>query len=363
MLAVIFDESAFWRDESSANPDVEVYRAVLPSLIRTGGTLVSISTPYRKFGLLYQRHRNFFGKDDAEVLVVAGDSRSFNPTLSEKAIVQAMADDPQAGASEWYGEFRADIGAFLADADIDACVDANRPAELPRRDGVRYSAFADPSGGRHDSFTVCIAHKEGERVVVDVVRGREPPFDTQAVTREYAQLLGDYHLNRVTGDSYSAEWVVSAFAREGITYQRSAMAKAQLYIEGLPHFTRRTVALPEHPKLLRELRLLERRPHVGGRDTIDHGRISGDDHANCVFGVLRETARPQIIYSTRTLCDSAGSARNGKLPPSMGFNTITGKWEEVPPKEEPRRTRINVVRIKEADAPAVRDYLNPLRTR
>jgi phage terminase large subunit-like protein len=33
LLATIFDETAFWRDEASATPDVEVYRAVMPSLI------------------------------------------------------------------------------------------------------------------------------------------------------------------------------------------------------------------------------------------------------------------------------------------------------------------------------------------
>ena len=33
LLAVIGDEVSYWRDESSAQPDVETYRAVLPSLV------------------------------------------------------------------------------------------------------------------------------------------------------------------------------------------------------------------------------------------------------------------------------------------------------------------------------------------
>jgi hypothetical protein len=45
--------------------------------------------------------------------------------------------------------------------------------------------------------------------------------------------------------------------------------------------------LPDHPKLLRELRLLERRTHRSGRDKVDHGRNGHDDHANAVCGVLR----------------------------------------------------------------------------
>jgi phage terminase large subunit-like protein len=53
LLACVFDEIAFWRDDTSANPDIEVYRAVRPSLARTGGLLVGISSPYRKNGLLH----------------------------------------------------------------------------------------------------------------------------------------------------------------------------------------------------------------------------------------------------------------------------------------------------------------------
>jgi phage terminase large subunit-like protein len=60
LCAAIFDETAFWRDESTAMPDVETYTAVLPSLARTGGMLIGISTPYRKLGLLYQAPRSFW---------------------------------------------------------------------------------------------------------------------------------------------------------------------------------------------------------------------------------------------------------------------------------------------------------------
>jgi hypothetical protein len=53
LIGCVFDETAFWRDETSAQPDIETYRAVLPSLATTNGMLIGISTPYRKFGLLH----------------------------------------------------------------------------------------------------------------------------------------------------------------------------------------------------------------------------------------------------------------------------------------------------------------------
>src|SRR2546423_837379 len=68
LVGVIFDEVAFWRDETSATPDVEVYRAVKPALDASGGMLIGISSPYRRTGLLAARHRDHFGKD-SDVLV------------------------------------------------------------------------------------------------------------------------------------------------------------------------------------------------------------------------------------------------------------------------------------------------------
>ena len=43
LCACIFDEIAFWSDDTTATPDAEVYSAVLPALITTNGMLVGIS--------------------------------------------------------------------------------------------------------------------------------------------------------------------------------------------------------------------------------------------------------------------------------------------------------------------------------
>ena len=51
-------------------------------------------------------------------------------------------------------------------------------------------------------------------------------------------------------------------------------------------WARNAVSIPNHPKLIRELRLLERRTSRIGRDAVDHGRNGSDDYANSVVGVL-----------------------------------------------------------------------------
>jgi hypothetical protein len=288
LLAAIIDEVAFLRDETSSTPDIETYRALLPALATTGGMLIGISTPYRRIGLLYQKHRDYFGVDDPDVLVVAGDALRFNPTLDSSIIERARASDPEAARSEWDAEFRFDVGAFLDDPTIEASVDYSRPLELPPRAHISYRAFVDASGGRHDHYAIAIGHKRDDRYIVDVCRGVAPPFDPQAVTEQFAALLRDYRITSVAGDNYSAAWVQDAWSKCGLRYTCSELPKSQIYLECLPLFTRGLVSLPDHKRLLRELRLLERRTHRSGKDTVDHGARGNDDYSNATCGVLRD---------------------------------------------------------------------------
>lgn len=123
LLACIFDEVAMWRDVDSALPDIETYRAVLPALMTTNGMLIGISSPYRKTGLLFQKHRDHFGIDDPRVLVVQGTSRQFNPTLDAAMIATASQADPEAAIAEWEGKFRTDISGYLDDDTIEHVID------------------------------------------------------------------------------------------------------------------------------------------------------------------------------------------------------------------------------------------------
>ena len=230
LVACVMDEVAYWRDLDSALPDTETYSAVLPALATTNGMLVGISTPYRKLGLLHQKHRDHFGVDGDDVLVVQGGSAAFNPTLSTAVIETLRAADPTAAAAEWDAVFRSDISAYLDDELIDAAVEHGRPLELAPRGGVYYQAATDSSGGvGADAYTLSIGHKDNVgRVIIDVVRGTAGKFNPQAVTWEYAQLLKEYGVRTVTGDAYGAEWVASAWQQSGINSDLLTYGSAKL---------------------------------------------------------------------------------------------------------------------------------------
>lgn len=150
LVAAVFDECAIWRDDTSANPDLEVYRACKPSLVRCNGMLVTISTPYRKGGLLYSKFSEHFGVDDDGVLVVKGPTTAFNPTIEQAKIARELAADPEGARSEWEAEFRSDISSLFDEQVIEDAVDHGRPLELPPRSGLKYHCFADASAGRNE---------------------------------------------------------------------------------------------------------------------------------------------------------------------------------------------------------------------
>ena len=219
-----------------------------------------------------------------------GSTPQFNQTLTESDIAAQQAADPSAAQSEWQGGFRDDIATFLDDALIDAAVEYGRPLELPPQSGYYwYVAFTDPSGGvGADSYTLAIGHREESGIfVINVIRGTSGKFDPHEVTKEYANLCREYGVASVTGDAYAAQWTAAAWEEQNIAYVKSDLPKSQIYLECGPLFTRGLVRLPDHPKLLRELRLLERHPHRSGKDTVDHGRGGHDDHANACCGLLR----------------------------------------------------------------------------
>jgi hypothetical protein len=110
----------------------------------------------------------------------------------------------------------------------------------------RQKRYTDPSGGATsgDAYTVCIGHKAGERLIVDVVRGRQGPFDPQQVTAEYATLCRQYRVNSVTGDRYGKQWVQQAWRDLLGTYNEAGLYAWQLFLEALAPFNRRSLIAP-----------------------------------------------------------------------------------------------------------------------
>ncbi len=289
--AVILDELAYFRDDFSANPDRELIRAVRPGLANLKGRLLGLSTPHARRGHLFAMWQQHYGKA-SDVLVIQAKHSQLNPTIDAAVIDRALAEDPEAARAEWFGEFRGDVSQWLADELIDAALEGRTGGSKRQEE-----AFVDVSGGRHDASCLAVAHGEDVsapagkraplRLVLDVLEHVRAPHDPSTVVERFAQILKDRRIPRVTGDRHAGEWTAAAFRECGIEYLSSELDKSSIYLECLPAFAERRVAIPNDRRLVTELRMLERRPRAGGKpDMIDHPPNAHDDAANAACGAL-----------------------------------------------------------------------------
>jgi hypothetical protein len=296
-LAIVEEAAFLPTEETAADPDVELLRAVRPALARVPGSLLAvIGSPYVRRGVLYEAWRQGDGGDR---VVVSADTLSLNPTFRRREVERAFEVDPVAARSE-YGvdgviEFRADVSGLLGDESIAAVTPAGVRELAPER-GRSYVAHLDAAtGSGEDAAALAIACHDGERGVLCAVRQWKPPFSPAAMARDSAALLRTYHVSDVTIDRFAPGLVADLLRREGISARPAGHDTSAAFVELLAGVNADRVRLLDDPVLLRELSRLERRPGVSGRDHVGHPPRGHDDIAAAAAfalgAVLRETAR------------------------------------------------------------------------
>ena len=334
---MVCDEVAYWNfDSDSANPDTEVLRAVRPAMATIpNAKLILISTGYAMAGALYDLHRQHFGKNDSPVLIWQSDTRTMNPNISQEFIDEQIELDPEAGRSEWGGLFREDISEAFPFELVQGCIVPGR-VELPRVKGVTYRSFDDPMGGRGDSWAKAIAHRQGDKVVIDLVRAWAPAIGVHEIAKESAEIGKLYGCKSTVGDNYAGEWPKEAFLEHGVSYERCEESKSDLYLAAIPLMSSKRVELLDNERMLKEFRRLERKRGRGGKDSIQDGGRD-DDLVNAIAGAIgivitKPVANPQAIptgVGNKTIMNEArrlgiGGQIAGGPSPFASFGGLSG---------------------------------------
>ena len=293
---VIVEEAAFLPTDTSANPDVELLRAVRPALARVPGSLlVVVSSPYARKGIIWSAWQKYHDQPDGDVLLVQASTQELNPTFDARAIAKAYEEDPASAAAEFGGLFRTDVESFISRDAVDAVVIVGR-IEQARKPGISYEGFADFAGGggpNGDWAVLAIAHadrRDGRSIaVLDVVREFKPPFSPEQVCAEFAATLQGYSIREIKADRWAGQFPVEQMRKHGITVTPSERSKSEIYRDVLPLINSGTCELLDHPRLTTQLLGLERRTARGGRDSIDHAPGGHDDVINAAAGALVQT--------------------------------------------------------------------------
>ena len=338
VCAALCDELAFWPHDDSAEPDAEILDALRPSTATIpNAMLLCASSPYARRGSMWDAFREHFGKNDDQVLFWRAPTRTMNPCVPQRVIDEALARDPAKYSAEYLSEFRSDLEAFVSREIVEACI-APGTYERPPVSGISYFAFVDPSGGSGlDSMTLAIAHRAGDRVVLDAVRERRPPFSPDDVVAEFAALLKSYGISSVRGDRFGGEWPRERFRSYGIHYEIADKVKSDIYRDMLPLLNSGRVDLLDYPRLVAQLCSLERRTARGGRDSIDHPAGSHDDVINSVAGALislAPTGADGWIAYIKGLADRAQGLRvPAERAPNPTDNAVAEAYQRIIKRE------------------------------
>ena len=333
IVAAICDEFAFWPYDEAA----EVLRALRPGMAtQPDAMLIVISTVYAAAGPFYEARRRYFGVDDPHVLYAVATSQQMNPTLSDRFIAGEMERDPVGNAAEYLSIERTDVSGFL-DAPLVDGATRTEPRELPRLPttptggAITYFGAIDVSGGRSDAAACAVAHRDGQRVLVDGCWRFPAPHDPAHVAKQIAEVLTRYGLTHAVADQYGAELSRVLYSEAGITLVSADATRSDAYLKFLPLLTTGRVELPPDPRLRTELLGLERRTGRNGKDTVDHRPGAHDDLANAVALAAWAASRggawdgaPRISVVRSTLMDGL----HGPVARDLGH---PGDWRETDP--------------------------------
>jgi len=165
-------------------------------------------------------------------------------------------------------------------------------------------------------MTLGIAHKEGETVVLDLLREYRPPFSPETVCADYASVIKKYRCSQTFGDRYAGEWVVEGFRKYGVHYEECEQKRTELYLNTVPLINSCSVALLDNERLMLQLVSLERKTS-SLRDRVDHPIGMHDDLANACAGAV-------VMAQQGSGCGQQQAFRD-----NLKLNAVYKKWAKA----------------------------------
>lgn len=305
LFAALLDESAFFRDTNYVVNDAELFKAVTPRVLPGGQTLVT-STPWAEMGLLYDEfvenhpnpqvaapHHQTAGHPHRAIAAHAPTllMRDNDPNI---AVVVAGEEkrDPINAKREFGAQFMSGGASLYFDATAIAKA-VDHTLELPGR-RTRYSAVGVGSDPGFTSDSAAVAAVERTEAFYRLLELGEmipsqEPLKPSVVFKEQSEVALRHGAEIIAGDQHYAQSAKEAFDAAGLTFvavPSGQNGKGEMFTlaRGLLHEGR--LKLPNHPKLLRQLREVQQKPTPGGGMSITQPRRGKGGHGDLVSALV-----------------------------------------------------------------------------
>jgi len=296
--AIVFEEIAHYaRETGSTRADVEVMRAVMPSLrvFRNLGKsrVWMISSPQARDGAFHEAYARREERREWQ-LTMRAPTWAIDPAWDPAQWASEREADPLGFAIEYGAEFAEMIEGLFFREDVDAALARRGP--LPPEASRVYWGRIDPAFVR-DRFGVGVGHREGEHCRVDLLEAVAPPaggaVDLAGVLRLVERLHREYRPRKWRTDQYAGEPIAQLLRAKGIPVEVQpwgAGYKKTIYSTFVSLVKRRRFEAPWSALADRELIRLQQRVSKSGQVTIGHPAGSGesDDLADVCAGLAHD---------------------------------------------------------------------------
>lgn len=287
----LLDESAFFRDESAAVNDMELFNAIAPRIL-PGGQVLVLSTPWLSAGLLYELYRDNFGHPVTAVAAIAPTSlmREGDSTIAT-ILGREKLRDPDNYAREYDAQFMgAAAGAFFDPSAIDAAVldYALGQVAVPGQT----IAFGADFGFRRDSSALAGVLRNGPislpstRYRLVELAERRPvegqPLKPSETVADFARIVLRHRVGYVVADGHYREAITEHLAAHKLGFVPAPTVPSEAFVRARELLHDGRCELPNEPRLLRQLRETVARPTAGGGLTIVLPRWKTGGHGDLV---------------------------------------------------------------------------------
>jgi len=281
LVAAVLDESAFFRDESYAVNDSELFKAVAPRVM-PGGLVVIASTPWAESGLLFDEFQRNHTHPVTAIAVHAPTLLLRDNAPQIAAMVERERErDPDNARREFDAEFLAAGTGFFFDPE--ACMGAVASNLYPR--------LAPPESGRvgvggdlalvRDAAALVVVHREGELYIVAEVLERRPQ---KGAPLRLSELVAEFE---GVAARHGSEWIEldhHCFHAAGEHATKIALracpggqdGKLQTYARARDLLHSKRIVIPgQYRRLAQQLREVVSKPTAGGGLQITSPRRAG----------------------------------------------------------------------------------------
>lgn len=288
LVDAALDESAFFRDEGYAVNDVELYKAVSPRIL-PGGQIIIASTPWAESGLLYELHKENYGHP-VTALAAWAPTLVMHDTPEKRAIVdRERLRDPDNARREFDAQFMTSgTGQFFDSNAIKGAVQSYDIVGHERNDRYRYAVGVD-LGFRSDSSALVVVEYDGSRYrtveCVELRPEQNAPLAPSRVIEEFSAVATRFGVSSIISDGHYREAIaehLQAHKLGLLDAPAGQTGKVESYARARAVLHEGRCILPDHPRLISQMRSVVSKPTPGGGLSISSPRKPGGGHGDLV---------------------------------------------------------------------------------